>query len=93
MSITFECKKPTDLSAAALLARKADVSLYVLRSGGAQVSHILDSLQFLGASGCPMMGCVLNGVQEAWSGYGYGLGYRYGCGYGKYSYRRKKEES
>lgn len=27
MSITFECKKPTDLSAAALLARKADVDI------------------------------------------------------------------
>lgn len=77
----------------AIVARKADVSLYVLRSGGAQVSHILDSLQFLGASGCPMMGCVLNGVQEAWSGYGYGQGYGYGSRYGKYSYRRKKEES
>lgn len=81
------------LGDSAAVARQADASLYVLRAGGPQVSHVLDSLQFLGASGSKLLGCVLNGVQDTRSGYGYSQGYRYGSNrYGKYSVRGKKAE-
>ena len=80
------------LGDSAVVARQADASLYVIRAGGPQVSHIMDSLQFLGASGSRMLGCVLNGVQDTRSGYGYGQGYRYGSNrYGKYSIHSKKK--
>ena len=74
------------------LAGLADASLYVVRSGTAQVSHILDSLQFLAGSGTPLMGCVLNGASGGGGRYGYGYGYGYGGDhYGKYhAYRQEK---
>ena len=76
----------------AALAGLADASLYVVRSGSAQVSHILDSLQFLAGSGTPLMGCVLNGASGGGGRYGYGYGYGYGGDhYGKYhAYRQEK---
>ena len=76
----------------AALAGLADASLYVVRSGTAQVSHILDSLQFLAGSGTPLMGCVLNGASGGGGRYGYGYGYGYGGDhYGKYhAYRQEK---
>ena len=74
------------------LREEADYSLYVVRSGTAQVSHILDSLQFLAGSGTPLMGCVLNGASGGGGRYGYGYGYGYGGDhYGKYhAYRQEK---
>ena len=80
------------LALAAALAGLADASLYVVRSGTAQVSHILDSLQFLAGSGTPLMGCVLNGASGGGGRYGYGYGYGYGGDhYGKYhAYRQEK---
>ena len=75
------------LADSAALARLADSTLYVVRSGTAQVSHIVDGLQFLAGSATPLMGCVLNGVQADGGGYGYG-----GYHYGKYSSYAKKEE-
>ena len=64
----------------------------MVRSGTAQVSHILDSLQFLAGSGTPLMGCVLNGASGGGGRYGYGYGYGYGGDhYGKYhAYRQEK---
>lgn len=75
-------------------ARLADCTLYVLRAGAVEVSHIMDSLQFLAESGTKMIGCVLNGVQAGQGGYGYGYGYGYGgygYGYGKYNSHRKSK--
>ena len=73
------------------VAHVADGIIYVVRSGIAQLSHILDSLQFLGESGTKIIGCVLNGGQGNHGGYGYyGYGYRYGYGtYGGYGKSRK----
>lgn len=72
----------------AALARLTDCAVYVIRSGMAQVSHVLDSLQFLGESGTRLLGCVLNGTQSSRGGYGYD-GY-----YGKYSsYGKKRAEN
>lgn len=65
----------------AALARMADGIIYVLRSGKAQLSHVMDCLQLLGESGTPILGCVLNGAANTRSGYGYG----YGGYYGKYN--------
>lgn len=80
------------LADSAGVARLADCTLYVLRSGAVEVSHVVDSLQFLAESGTHLAGCVLNDVQTGQSGYGYGYGYGYsdyGYGYGKYSSHRK----
>ena len=71
----------------AALARSADGIVYVLRTGAAQLSHVMDSLQLLSESGTPLLGCVVNGVSGSRSGYGYG----YGGDYGKYS-RKKREQ-
>ena len=84
------------LADSAGLARLADGTLYVLRSGAVEMSHIVDSLQFLSETGTPLMGCVLNGVQTGQGGYGYGYGYGYGgyrsYGYGTYARRKTKAE-
>lgn len=74
----------------AAMARSADGIIYVLRSGVAQVSHVMDNLQLLSDSGTRLMGCVLNGSQGSRGGYGYGYGYGYGGYYGKYSSRHGK---
>ena len=82
------------LSDSAGVARLADCTLYVIRAGAVEVSHIMDSLQFLAESGTRMVGCVLNGVQPGQGGYGYGYGYGYGgygYGYGKYNAHRKSK--
>ena len=84
------------LADSAGLTRLADGTLYVLRSGAVEMSHIVDSLQFLSETGTPLMGCVLNGVQTGQGGYGYGYGYGYGgyrsYGYGTYARRKTKAE-
>lgn len=81
------------------VAHLADGTIYVIRAGVPQVSHILDVFQFLGESGTKIMGCVLNGVHGSRSGYGYyGYGYHYGYGYGGYGTKgyglhRKKRDT
>lgn len=72
----------------AALARSTDGIVYVLRSGTAQLSHVMDSLQLLSESGTPLLGCVVNGVAGSHSGYGYG----YGGDYGKYSRKKREQE-
>ena len=84
---TPPCGLVADSAAA---ARAADCTVYVLRAGVAQVSHVVDSLQALAESGTRILGCVLNGAQGSRGGYGYGYGYGYGSYYGKYSSRHKK---
>ncbi len=81
------------LADSAGVARLADCTLYVLRSGAVEVSHIVDSLQFLAESGTHLAGCVLNGAQGGQGGYGYGYGYGYSGygGYGKYSSHPKNK--
>ncbi|MDY3281430.1 polysaccharide biosynthesis tyrosine autokinase [Dysosmobacter sp.] len=73
----------------ASLARLADGIIYVLRTGTAQLSHVMDSLQLLSESGTPLLGCVVNGVAGSHSGYGYG----YGGDYGKYSRKKREQET
>lgn len=84
------------LADSAGVARLADGTLYVLRSGAVEVSHIVDSLQFLSETGTPVIGCVLNDAQTGQGGYGYGYGYGYGgygsYGYGTYAHRKTKAE-
>ncbi len=75
------------------VAHNADYAIYVVGSGMAKTSHILDGMQFLSDSGTSIVGCVLNGVNRSGGGYGYGYGYgyRYGYGYGyRSAYRREK---
>lgn len=76
------------------VARLADGTLYVIRSGVPQVSHILDVFQFLGESGTKVVGCVLNGVRGSRSSYGYyGYGYGYPSGYGGYGRKESGRKS
>ena len=84
---TPPCRLVADSAA---IARAADATVYVLRSGAAQVPHVLDGLQMLADSGTRILGCVLNGAEGSRSGYGYGYGYGYGGYYGKYSSHYKK---
>ena len=77
-----ECAWCGLLADSGAMATLADGTLYVIRAGVAQVSHVLDGLQFLGESGAKILGCVLNGVEGNHNGYGYGY---YGYGYGGYS--------
>lgn len=79
------------LGDSAALASLADGLIYVVRAGGAQTTHIMDSLQFLSHSRTPLAGCVLNGAQQKNSRYGYG--YQYGYGYHHYGSRKGREES
>ena len=73
----------------AALARSTDGIVYVLRTGVAQLSHVMDSLQLLSESGTPLLGCVVNGVAGNHSGYGYG----YGGDYVKYSRKKREQET
>ena len=50
------------------VARAADCAVYVVGSGGAEVSHIQDSMQFLAESGVTLLGCVLNGTESSRGG-------------------------
>ena len=68
------------------VAHAADCVLYVLGAGAVQVPQVLDSMQFLGEAGTPLLGCVLNGVSGSAHGYGYGS---YGYGYGGYGRKEK----
>lgn len=78
------------LGDSAALAALSDGLIYVVRAGGAQTTHIMDSLQFLAHTRTPLAGCVLNGAQQKNSRYGY----PYGSGYHHYgSYRSRRYES
>lgn len=76
------------------VARAADCVLYVLAAGAAQIPQVLDSMQFLGEAGTPLLGCVLNGASGGSHSYGYGYGYgSYGYGYGYGGYDREKKRT
>ena len=77
------------LGDSAALAALADGILYVVRAGTAQLTHVLDSIQFLSNSRTPLVGCVLNGARAGNSSYGYGYGYGY-HGYRKYEAQEEK---
>lgn len=78
-----------------IIARVCDDVLYVIRQDEAKQNQILDGLQKMMDCGIPILGGILNGVEDRLSGYGYHYGYgkygRYGrYGYGKYG--EKDEE-
>ena len=74
----------------AALARSVDGIVYVLRTGAAQLFHVMDSLQLLSESGAPLLGCVVNGTTGSRSSHGYGYGYD--GDYGKYSRKKREQE-
>ena len=62
----------------------ADTALVVIRHDFASQEQIMDGVRGLADCGIPIMGCVLNGIEQGFStgyGYSYGYGYRYGYGY------------
>ena len=80
----------TVVSDTTLLCHCADAVLYVVRSDYATRSQILDGVSVLHQAGAPLAGCVVNGVKERRSHYGYSYGYGYG---NKYGYGRKFSRS
>lgn len=72
----------TVVSDTTLLCHCADAVLYVVRSDYATRPQILDGVTMLHQAGAPLAGCVVNGVKERRSHYGYGYGYGYGSKYG-----------
>lgn len=81
------------LADSAALANVVDGALYVIRSERAQVSQIMDGLQFLSSSGIPVLGCVLNDAVESNAGYGNGYGYGGKSDYGHETKRSGKYKS
>jgi capsular exopolysaccharide synthesis family protein len=73
---------------AQILARMADVSIYIVRHG-VTFKRQIENLESLYRSGkFPKLNIIFNGIQLGGSygyGYGYGNGYGYGYGYGYYS--------
>jgi capsular exopolysaccharide synthesis family protein len=65
-----------------------DGAILCVRSGVTSKRAVRDSVRQLERAGCPLLGIVLNRVDESKRGYGYGYG-RYGrYGYGRYGYGR-----
>ncbi len=79
---------------AAILARKSDGVIFVVRRNAARTDHVNEGLNALNMAGAKIVGFVFtcaNELKEAYKsryskrGYGYGYG-RKGYGYGKYGY-------
>ena len=65
-----------------LLCHYADAVVYVVRMDFANRFRILDGVTMIHQNDAPLIGCVVNGVPERRSHYGYGYGYGYGKKYG-----------
>ncbi len=72
----------------------ADSALLVVRQNGAKVKDINDAVDIVKSSGCVLLGCVLNDVENGLldGAVPYSDGYRQRYGYG-YGYYKKQKES
>ncbi len=84
------------VSDALFFAQAADAAFYVVLQDAVKVTKIQSGLNNLMSTDVKILGCVLNGIETAHSGYGYGhygygyKSYNYGYGYG-YGYGKKKK--
>ncbi|MBQ8187444.1 MAG: polysaccharide biosynthesis tyrosine autokinase [Clostridia bacterium] len=83
---TSPCGLTSDPS---IVAQAVDAALFVINHDTIRTSRIVYALDTLTSAGVPILGCILNGLDRGFSGYG-NYGYRYGrygrYGYGKYGY-------
>jgi Mrp family chromosome partitioning ATPase len=68
------------VSEAAVLARRADAAVLVVRDRETSRGAALAARRRLAGMGVPLVGAVLNCAQGEGGGYGYGYGYYYGYG-------------
>lgn len=73
------------ISDALFIAQYADAAIFVTYQDAVRISRVKSTLDSLMATDIHILGCVLNGTVQGFSGYGY-YGYGYGYGYGKYGY-------
>lgn len=78
------------ISDALFIAQYADAAIFVTYQDAVRISRVKNTLDGLMSTDIHILGCVLNGTVQGFSGYGYygyGYGYgKYGYGYGKYGY-------
>lgn len=71
------------------IASLCDGAILVVRNGYTSKRAVRRSIQILSDSGCPLLGTVLNRIEDTSGrrgygyGYGYGYGHKYGYGYGQ----------
>ena len=73
------------ISDALFIAQYADAAIFVTYQDAVRISRVKSTLDSIMATDIRILGCVLNGTVQGFSGYGY-YGYGYGYGYGKYGY-------
>ena len=73
------------ISDAMFIAQHADAAVFITYQDAVRISRIKKNLDTLMSTDIRILGCVLNGTAQGFSGYGYGK-YGYGYGYGKYGY-------
>lgn len=71
------------ISDALFIAQYADAAIFVTYQDAVRISRVKSTLDSLMSTDIRILGCVLNGTVQGFSGYGY---YGYGYGYGKYGY-------
>ncbi|MBE6820951.1 MAG: CpsD/CapB family tyrosine-protein kinase [Ruminococcaceae bacterium] len=73
------------ISDALFIAQYADAAIFITYQDAVRISRVKNTLDSLMSTDIRILGCVLNGTVQGFSGYGY-YGYGYGYGYGKYGY-------
>ncbi len=73
------------ISDALFIAQYADAAIFINYQDAVRISRVKSTLDSLMSTDIHILGCVLNGTVQGFSGYGY-YGYGYGYGYGKYGY-------
>ena len=73
------------ISDALFIAQYSDAAIFVTYQDAIRISRVKSTLDSLMSTDIRILGCVLNGTVQGFSGYGY-YGYGYGYGYGKYGY-------
>ena len=73
------------ISDALFIAQYADAAIFITYQDAVRISRVKNTLNSLMSTDIRILGCVLNGTVQGFSGYGY-YGYGYGYGYGKYGY-------
>ncbi|MCQ2189454.1 MAG: polysaccharide biosynthesis tyrosine autokinase [Paludibacteraceae bacterium] len=80
--IFVDCPPVDVVADAGIAAKYADMTIFVLRAGLMEKSHLHIVDEFYNEKKYPMMCVVLNGTNTDNYKYGYGYGYSYGYGYG-----------
>lgn len=73
------------ISDALFIAQYADAAIFVTYQDAVRIFRVKSTINSLMSTDIRILGCVLNGTVQGFSGYGY-YGNRYGYGYGKYGY-------